>query len=189
MALSCVPCLAAAQSATAASPDPATSPVASAFVMNMRSEGRNLVAAAEAMPADKYSFRPTPAQMSFGQIVLHLAGGNDVFCSNLVGSPMPTRAKIDTTASKDEMVARLRETFDYCNTQLAKLDDSHLGEVIPLFGTRKAQRASVMTTATGDWADHYSQSAIYLRLNGLLPPSAQRPAAAAGAAKAPPKNP
>lgn len=189
-ALACLPCIAAAQSSTPASPDAATSPVASAFVMNMHSEGRNLVAAAEEMPADKYSFRPTPAQMSFGQIVLHLAAGNDTFCSNLVGATKPQRAAIDTTASKAQLVARLRETFDYCNSQLAKLDDSHLGEMIPLFGTRKAQRASVMTTATGDWADHYSQSAIYLRLNGLLPPSAQRPAAAqAGASKAPAKNP
>ena len=177
--VSMLPAVAAAQGA----------PVADAFKQNAQQVAKNLIAAAEEMPADKYSFRPTPAQMSFAMVVTHLAQGNDYLCGKIGGSTAPTRAKIDTTASKDEMVARLRETFDYCNTQLAKLDDSHLGEVIPLFGTRKAQRASVMTTATGDWADHYSQSAIYLRLNGLLPPSAQRPAAAAGAAKAPPKNP
>lgn len=181
MLLACTPCLAAAQQTSASS-----SPVAKAFINNMKNEGKNLVAAAEEMPADKYSFRPTPAQMSFGQIVLHLAEGNDTFCSNLVGSPIPKRSKMDTTASKDSMVARLRETFDYCNTQMSKLDDSALGQVIPLYGKRTAPRATVMTIATGDWADHYSQSAIYLRLNGLLPPTAQRSAATqAGAAKAP----
>jgi hypothetical protein len=185
MLLACTPCAALAQQTAASS-----SPVATAFVNNMKNEGKNLVAAAEEMPADKYSFRPTPAQMSFGQIVLHLAEGNDTFCSNLVGSPMPTRSAMDTTASKAKMVARLRETFDYCNTQMAKLNDSALGEVIPLYGKRKAPRATVMIVATGDWSDHYSQSAIYLRLNGLLPPTARRaPAAQAGASKAPAKKP
>ncbi len=160
-------------SITAAAQQP--SPVAQAFRDNARSEGKNLVAAAEEMPADKYSFKPTPAQMSFGDIVVHLADGNDALCSWIGGVKAPARSKISPAESKDALVARLKETFQFCDNTLAKLDDSKLSEMIPFFG-RSMTRAAVMTATTGDWADHYSQAAIYLRLNGLLPPTAKKPA-------------
>jgi len=153
----------------------AQAPVADAFRQNAQRVGKNLIASAEEMPADKYSFRPTPQQMSFGQIVLHLAEGNDFLCGLIGGTKAPARAKIDTTASKDVMLDRLRETFAFCGRALAPLDDSKLGEALHVFGDRPMSRAAVMTLTTGDWADHYSQSAIYLRLNGLLPPTAKRP--------------
>jgi hypothetical protein len=136
--------------------------------------GRNLVAAAEGMPADKYGYRPTPAQMSFAKIVVHLAEGNDYLCGTIAGVKAPERAKVDSADSKDKLVARLRETFGFCETALAKLDDSNLAEQLPFFGGRPASRASVILVTVGDWADHYSQAANYLRLNGQLPPTAKR---------------
>jgi Tfp pilus assembly protein PilZ len=51
-----------------------------------------------------------------------------------------------------------------------------MGEQLPFFGGRKMTRAAIMTLTTGDWADHYSQYANYLRLNGMLPPTANRSA-------------
>lgn len=164
-ALSLLPAVALAQKA----------PVADAFRQNAQRVGKNLIAAAEEMPADKYSFRPTPQQMSFAQIVLHLAEGNDYLCGTIGGQKAPARAKIDTTASKEALVSRLRETFAFCGRALASLDDSKLDEQLPFFGGRPMSRAGVMTVTTGDWADHYSQAAIYLRLNGQLPPTAKRP--------------
>jgi hypothetical protein len=152
----------------------AQSPVASAFRDNAAQVGKNLIEAAEEMPADKYSFRPTPAQMSFAMIVDHLAQGNDYLCGKVAGSAPPTRAKIDTTAGKDALVARLKETFQFCDQSLASLDDSKLGEGVPFFGGKPRPRANIMTLTTADWADHYSQAAIYLRLNGLLPPTAKK---------------
>lgn len=152
------------------------SPVAQAFREFEASEGKNLVAAAVAMPADKYSFKPTPAQMSFGEIVRHLAVGNDFFCGSIGGVAAPKRTTVAATATKDALVARLRETFQFCDESLAKLDDSNLTESLPFFDMPRKTRAGLMTIATGDWADHYSQAAIYLRLNGLLPPTAKAPA-------------
>jgi hypothetical protein len=152
------------------------SPTAQAFRDFEAGEAKNLIAAAVAMPADKYSFKPTPAQMSFGQIVTHLAQGNDFFCGAIGGATAPKRSKIEATAGKDALVARLRETFDFCNESLAKVDDSNLSEMLPFFDMPKKSRAGLMIIASGDWADHYSQSAIYLRLNGLLPPTAKHPA-------------
>jgi len=151
-------------------------PTAQAFRDFEATEAKNLIAAAVEMPADKYSYKPTPAQMSFGQIVTHLAQGNDFFCGSIGGTTAPKRSKIEATASKDALVARLRETFQFCDESLAKLDDSNLTEMLPFFDMPKKSRAGLMIVATGDWADHYSQSAIYLRLNGLLPPTAKHSA-------------
>ncbi len=167
LAYACLPALAAAQG----------SPVADAFRDNAKHIGDHLMAAADEMPADKYSFKPTPAQMSFAEIVGHLSDGNDYLCGAIGAMKAPTRAKVAATDGKDKLVARLKETFAFCDQALASLDDSKLSEQLPFFGGKTKSRASVMTLTTGDWADHYSQSAIYLRLNGLLPPTAKKPGA------------
>jgi hypothetical protein len=157
-----VPSLAAAQS-----------PVADAFRDNAKDIGKNLVAAAEVMPAEKYGFKPTPAQMSFAGIVDHLSQGNDYLCGSITGMKAPTRTKVAVSDGKEAQVKRLKETFEFCNAMLAMLDDAKLSEQVPMFG-KTSSRAMVETITTGDWADHYSQMAIYLRLNGLLPPTAKK---------------
>jgi len=174
-----LPLALAAQTTTSASAAPAhaasTSPVADALRQMQQRFGRILVAAAEAMPAEKYNYRPTPAQMSFAQIQVHLANeGNDQLCSKTAGVPAPQRGAVDSTMTKDQLVARLRETFQFCEQAFAKLDDSKLNEPIQLFGPNPFTRAAAILITVGDWADHYSQEANYLRLNGILPPTAQR---------------
>ena len=153
------------------------SPVADAFRDYAKSSAKNLIAAAEAFPADKYSYKPTPAQMSVGDIVVHLTQGNDYLCGTIGAMKAPDRPKIAATDAKEALMARLRETFAFCDQALSSLNDTALGEELPFFGGRKMTRAAVMTLTTGDWADHYSQYSNYLRLNGLLPPTARRPAA------------
>jgi uncharacterized damage-inducible protein DinB len=165
LAIALAPTFAAAQD---------SAPVAQAFRESERDAGKNLIAAAETMPADRYGFKPTPAQMSFGDIVVHLAQGNDFLCGAIAGAKAPERSTLTATAGKDSLVARLRETFQFCDQSLAHLDDSRLGEQLPMFGGRTMSRAAVEMLTVGDWADHYSQSAIYLRLNGLLPPTARK---------------
>ncbi len=163
-----LPSLAAAQSA----------PLADALRKQEANAAKNLTAAAEEFPADKYGYKPTPAQMSFGKIVVHLAQGNDFFCGTIAGVKAPERSKVDSAAAKDALVGRLKETFDFCNQALANVDDSKLGEQLPFFGGRTMTRAEMEMITAADWQDHYSQSAIYLRLNGLLPPTAQKKPAA-----------
>lgn len=163
--LSVLPAVAAAQG----------SPVATAFRDNAQQVGKNLIAAAEEMPAEKMSYRPTAPQMSFAMVLTHLAQGNDYLCGKIGGTAAPTRAKVDTSAGKDALVARLKETFQFCDQALASLDDSKLAEQVPFFGGKPWTRAAIMTLTTADWADHYSQAANYLRLNGLVPPTAKKP--------------
>jgi hypothetical protein len=162
------------QAAQPAAPAPSTAPVADALRSMTQRYTRILVGAAEAMPAEKYNYRPTPAQMSFAEIQVHLINeGNDLLCGKVAGIAPPQRTAIDTTASKDALVARLKETFQFCESAFAKLDDSKLSDPIQLFGPNPFSRAAAMMITVGDWADHYSQEANYLRLNNLLPPTAR----------------
>ena len=151
-------------------------PVAEAFRANQKEQAKNLIEAAEDFPAAKYGYKPTPAQMSFGDIVAHLSGGNDYLCGTIGGMKAPTRTKISGKDKKEVLVARLKETFAFCDQALAGLDDSKLTESLPFFGGSHMTRAAVIQATVADWADHYSQSAIYLRLNGKLPPTAKKPA-------------
>ena len=153
----------------------AQNPLADALRATEAQEGRNLVAAAEEMPADKYGYKPTPAQMSFGQIVVHLSGGNDALCGTISGVKPPTRTKVTTADSKDMLVARLKESFEFCHNSLAGLTDADLGREVSVFG-QKFTLARLEMVAVGDWADHYSQVSNYLRINGLLPPTAKKQA-------------
>ena len=159
--------------ATAAAQAPAT-PVADAFRATEQRHAKNLIAAIEEMPAAKFGFKPTPAQMSIADIAGHLSEGNDYLCSAISGEAAPKRAELPKGASKEALVARLKETFQFCETALAKVSDSDLSAEVPFFGGRKVTRAQAMFVTAEDWADHYSQLATYLRLNGLLPPTAKR---------------
>ena len=167
LSLALLPSLASAQAAPSA-------PVAKAFRDFAADEAKNLIAAAEDMPADKYSFKPTPAQMSFGDVIVHLSEGNDYLCSTVAGTTAAKRSEVKVDAGKEKLVARLRETFQSCESTLAKLDDSGLSRMVPWFGGRQVTRALAVLATAQDWADHYSQLAIYLRLNGLLPPTAKQ---------------
>jgi len=148
------------------------SPVADAFRMQEKNAAKNLVAAVEEVPADKLNYRPTSGQMSFAQIIEHLSMGNDALCGIVGGMKAPARSKIDTTSSREAQIARLKETFEFCDRAVAKLDDSNLGETGSMFGTSMTRAGWILTT-TGDWEDHYSQLSNYLRLNGLVPPTAK----------------
>jgi len=149
-------------------------PVSESFRTSAASAAKNLMAAAEEMPADKYSFKPTPAQMSFGDIVAHLVEGNDYLCGAIGGIKAPARAKVTGASGKDALLGELKDSFAFCDQALAKVDDSKLSEQLPFFGGKTRSRVGIMFVTVGDWADHYSQSAIYLRLNGLLPPTAKK---------------
>jgi hypothetical protein len=157
---------------------PSTNPVSDAIRTLLAREAKNLVGSAELMPAEKYAFQPTPAQMTFGQLVVHIVQTNVFLCSGIgsTASPMTPDElkKLSATDAKDALVAAITKSFDYCRESLAKVQDSTLGEEVSMFGQKVGQsRAAAMITIATDWTDHYSTAASYLRLNGILPPTAQ----------------
>jgi hypothetical protein len=135
-------------------------------------QAKNLQGAVETMPADKFSFKPTDPQMTFGHLVAHVIESNYYLCSKASDVPVPKTDPLKET-DKDALTAALKASFDFCTTNLAKVDDSKLGDPIQAYGGREVPRAWSLIALTNDWADHYAAASIYLRLNGFLPPTAQ----------------
>jgi hypothetical protein len=152
-----------------------TNPVSSTIKSQMPRFAKNMVAAAEAMPAEKFSFKPSPEMNAYGHLVLHILQTNNLLCSKISGAASPD-VKLADSDPKEKLVAALRASFDFCSTALANVDDSKLSDPLVLFGNRPSSRAGALIALSDGWYDHYSTQAIYLRLNGILPPSAQPPA-------------
>jgi DinB superfamily len=147
-------------------------PVTTVIKEIMPRQAKNLQAAVETMPADKFSFKPTPPQMTFGHLVAHMIDSNYYLCAKASETAQP-KLDMPKETDKDALVAALKASFEFCTTSMAKVDDSKLGDTIQAYGGREVPRAWSLIALTNDWADHYSAAATYLRLNGLLPPTAQ----------------
>lgn len=163
-------------------------PVSDAVRQALARESKNLVAAAELLPAEKYDFHPTPAQMTFGQLIAHVTQTNAALCAGISGST-PDAAhysrltpqalqSLAGTDPKPTLVEAITQSFAYCTAALANMADSQIGDEAVIFGRHTGlSRAGAMVEIAADWADHYSTAASYLRLNDILPPSAQAQAA------------
>ena len=136
----------------------------------------------DSIPESKFSYKPTPAQLTFGFIAQHVANDNYIFCDQF-GDKKGARPEEDTatpdsvkaTWPKDKLVAKLKESFAFCQDAMNQLTDAKLSDQVTLtFGGRSRQvvRAMMVLGHALDLADHYSQLANYMRLNNMLPPSA-----------------
>jgi uncharacterized damage-inducible protein DinB len=157
---------------TAAAPATANPVVWSAREIFSR-QSKFISAAAEQMPADKYSYHPTPDQWTFGKIVSHVAQANNAVCAMLSDTPAPGAPKISDTDPKESLVAAVDASLAFCDKSLANLQDSKLGDTITYFRGARVPRARALVELTDDLEDHYSQMASYLRMNGMTPPSAK----------------
>jgi uncharacterized damage-inducible protein DinB len=151
-----------------------SNPVVSTVRQMEERQAKNLIAAAEEMPADKYSYHPTPQQMTFAHLVMHITQSNNSLCARVAGE-QPRELKMSESDSKEMLTKVLKDSFAYCEQVLAKADDSTLGQPVELYGGHTGPRAAALIYLAADWADHYSAAAMYLRLNNLLPPSAKKP--------------
>jgi len=129
-----------------------------------------LVKTAEAMPADKYDFKPTKDNMTFGHLMGHIIEANNFVCGKISGSEHKTDVK--ESDGKDKIVAAMKDSMDFCTKAMADVKDADLGQEVEMFGGRKGPKAAMVVELPVDWADHYGAAAIYLRLNGILPPTA-----------------
>jgi hypothetical protein len=156
----------------AAPAGPVANPVTTMVKSQLTRYEKNMVAAADSMPAEKYGYKPTPEMNSFGHVVMHIAQSNYFLCAKISGQTAP-EFKLTDADGKDKLVAGLKASFEYCSTALAGVDDSKLSDPLTLFGSRQTSRAGALIILSDDWYDHYAGQAIYLRLNGILPPTAQ----------------
>ena len=161
-----------AQEKAAAPSEIVANPVSGYVKAGIARYEKNMVAAAEAMPAEKYGYKPSPEMNSYGHLIMHIAEANHTFCSKISGKAAPD-TKMAETDGKDKLVAALKESFAFCTSAMAGVDDSKLGEQFIFFGGRPISRGGALVALAGSWTDHYATQAIYLRLNGILPPTAQ----------------
>ncbi len=162
-------------SVAAGAQDSATipNPITSLLEQQVVRYGQWQVAGTEAMPADKYSYRSTPETRTFGQLLLHVAQFNNNICARISGMTAPDVKDVKDTNGKDKLVAAVEGSFDFCTPALSGLDDSTLGQSAGKMGPDTLSRGGAMVILGDDWFDHYSTMAIYLRANGINPPSAQ----------------
>ncbi|HKV47127.1 MAG TPA: DinB family protein [Candidatus Acidoferrales bacterium] len=133
---------------------------------------KNVPTGAEEMPAEKYDFRPTPGQNTFGHLVGHMISANYYLCSAISGAEMPKFNRPQDSDKKDALTAELKTSFDYCTSSLANVKDSDLSQPAKV-GPPGSTRGSMLVTFAEDYGDHYAQESSYLRAAGLLPPTAQ----------------
>lgn len=161
--------------------DPAN-PMTTVFRGRITGLERNIAQAFDSIPESKFSYKPTPAQLSFGYIAQHVASDNYFFCNNFGAMKGNVAAEDTTTADsvkakwpKEKLVSKLKASFTFCQSALGQLNDAALAEQITLtFGSQSQQRprVSMVLGHALDLADHYSQLANYMRLNNIIPPSA-----------------
>ena len=125
-----------------------------------------LESAAETMPAEKYNFRLTPAQMTFGEWIDHSTERNYLDCSTLRGEPNPMpKSKTDLLKEKAEIVQNLKESFAYCVATFDKLDDQKIL-------SSPQMTASFLHTVVHN-NEIYGNVVGYLRVSGIVPPSTE----------------
>jgi hypothetical protein len=156
-------------------------PITASFKGSGAQYARWLTAAFDSIPAAKYGYKPTPAQQTIGYIAQHLENANYQLCG-LFGAVKPTFTAKDSLADtikakwpKDTLVARLKASFVFCDAAIAAVDDAKLSDMVPVgppAAGRTAPRARFVLGYVTDLVDHWSQIANYMRLNGMIPPSA-----------------
>jgi uncharacterized damage-inducible protein DinB len=132
-----------------------------------------VVAAAEKMPEENYSFKPTPDVRSFGQLVGHLADSQYFFCSSVAGETKPPSGIEKSKTSKTDLVAALKEAVAYCSNTYTGMTDAKGSEMMKMMNYDFA-KLTVLSANTAHDYEHYGNMATYMRLKGIVPPSSEK---------------
>lgn len=161
---------------------PPKDPITTSFRTRSAALRRNLAQAFDSIPAAKFGYKPTPSQLTIGYIAQHLASDSYLFCSAfgpmkpaLEAKDITTPDSVKATWPREELITKLKESFAFCDAAAAQLSDANIGEITEVkmgANTRSVPRVNMALGHALDLADHYSQIANYMRLNGMLPPTA-----------------
>ena len=148
-----------------------------AFLRDIDTLQSRFLALAEAIPAEKYAWRPAPGVRSIGEAFLHVASEYYVFTPlafNATPSPVIPRSregfeKFEADASKARVLEQLRAGFAYGRQAVSAVDPAALGGTRRFFGTEHDVVATASLMA-GDLHEHLGQLIAYARVNGIKPP-------------------
>jgi len=144
---------------------------------------------AEAIPADKFNWRPAPDVRSFAEVFLHVSAAN-YNLYKLVGTPPPSNVDLKTleksTTDKAKVIATLKDSFAHARKAITDMPDSNLDKSLDWFGGKNTQRG-ILLFIVRHAAEHLGQSIAYARFAGIVPPWTED-AQKAQAKPAPPEN-
>lgn len=138
--------------------------------------GRKLVAMAEDFPEDKFDFKPTPAQRSFAEQLLHAANANYFFTNAAMGQKMPAEEdpKRDQFKSKADIVAFVKKAFaDGAAAIKAKGDKGMSDLLVDPFAHQQVRISDLAYGFIEHSGEHYGQLVVYYRIAGLVPPESR----------------
>jgi uncharacterized damage-inducible protein DinB len=141
------------------------------FNMSMR----KFIALAEAMPADKFTFKPQTDAMVFGHVLAHVAHYNFNYPRNAMRTPAPAGLKLDTLEAmrdKAQIVALLKQSAEHVRSNVMKMDGDALDKSTELYG-RKVPTWAVLVQVVAHMNEHLGQSIAYARANNIVPPWSQ----------------
>ena len=132
----------------------------------------NITKAAEQVTEANYSYKPTPAVRSFGQLIGHVAGAQHLYCGAILGEKTGNEDDIEKTATtKDALVAALKVSNDHCRKAYAVLD-ADASKMVTAFGQDESALSALIGNAMHD-QEHYGNIVTYMRMLGMVPPSSQ----------------
>jgi len=144
---------------------------------------------AEAIPAEKFNWRPAPDVRSFAEVFLHVSAAN-YNLYKLVGSPPPSNVDLKTleksTTDKTKVIATLKDSFAHARKAITDMPDANLEKSLDWFGGKNTQRG-ILLFIVRHAAEHLGQSIAYARFAGIVPPWTED-AQKAQAKPAPPEN-
>jgi len=155
---------------------------AAVYDHTLSSVEKEFVSGAEAMPDNKFNFAPTQGEFkgvrTFAQQVKHVAAVNYMFGAAIMGEKPPVNIGSengpDNLTAKADIIKFLNDSFAYLHKALATLDENNLlVQVQSPFGPNKITRLSLTNIALSHPFDHYGQMAVYLRMNGIVPPASR----------------
>ena len=132
-----------------------------------------VVGAAQKMPEENYSFKPTPEVRSFGQLVGHVADPEYNFCALAAGESNPGKG-IEKKASKADLVAALKDAVAYCNKTFDSMTDAKGSQMTKFRGFDLA-KLTLLSLNTAHADEHYGNMVTYLRIKGIVPPTSENP--------------
>jgi uncharacterized damage-inducible protein DinB len=131
-----------------------------------------VINAAQKMPEENYSFKPTPDVRSFGQLVGHVADANYMFCSQASGEANPMKDIEKTKTSKADLVSAIKDAVAYCNKSFDSMTDAKGSQMVKLFNFNLA-KLTLFSLNTAHTDEHYGNMVTYLRLKGIVPPTSE----------------
>jgi len=164
--------LALAQSASAQEKSSSAVGFRTEFLNHFDSSSRKMLSLAEAIPAEKYSWRPAAGVMSVAEVFTHVAEVDLHYLATSLNSAAP--ADLDAKAlgklqEKDQVVAALRKTFDFVRRTVEQMPDSAMDKTTTLYGRSSSYR-NVLLQLLHHSTEHVGQSIAYARMNSIVPP-------------------